>query len=296
MKNNIAIKSVILAVAIAVAIGGVLFFIKTIVSPPDDVKKVNVHEQNITQEITSYKPDTLSLEEAEKEYHRIIDKANIYHRDSLISDTPFNTAIGTTTEKFAVAFTNWAFSVFSQSQWNAGDLQTMNRLIGLLRQVTIDSGSKKALQAGSSSKLTEIEGIIQKYHAAWNVAIQTHFVSYESTHSVVREAKQYANTQYLQNCASLCYALSEVGTKLEHSRYWQLHARVGRLKHLNNFVSKDAYESESTIIYDLIKEFKESTVFGVSTASDAETLANMQDDYDRNANNYDWQNLEQENE
>lgn len=77
---------------------------------------------------------------------------------------------------------------------------------------------------------------------------------------------------------------------MERSRYWQMHARVSRLRNLYNFSSKEAYNSESTAIYDLIKEFKETNAFGVSTASDAETLGNMQDSYDRYANDYNWPN------
>lgn len=290
MKNNIAIKSVILAVALAAAIGGVLFFVKTVVSPPEDVKKENVHGPNLAREASSFNPDTLSLVDAESEYNRIIDKANIYFGDSLIAEKSFDDAISTTTEKFAVTFAKWCFSKFSQSQWRQGDLQTMTRLIGRLRQVSIDKGNKKALQPNTSSKLTEIESVIQQYHAAWNMAKQTRFVSYESARQTVAEARRYANTSYLQNCTSLCNALGEVGSKLERSRYWQLHARVSRLRNLYNFNSKDAYDSESTAIYDLIKEFKETNAFGVNTASDAETLGNLQDSYDRNANDYNWPN------
>jgi len=65
MTNNIATKIVILVVALAAAIGGVLFFIKTIVSPPEDVKTINVHEPNLEQDASSFNPDTLSLEGAE---------------------------------------------------------------------------------------------------------------------------------------------------------------------------------------------------------------------------------------
>jgi len=290
MTNNIATKIVILVVALATAIGGVLFFIKTIVSPPEDVKTINVHEPNLEQDASSFNPDTLSLEGAEKEYNRIVDKASIYYGDTLISDVLFDSAVSTTTEKFATTFTKWCFSEFSQYQWNTSDLQTMTRLIGRLRQVTINKGSKKALQADNSSKLTQIEGVIQQYHAAWGVARRTRFVNYESARQTVNEARRYSSAQYLQNCASLRNALGEVGSKLERSRFYQLRTRVNRLHNLYNFSSKEAYDNESTAIYDLIKEFKETSAFGVSTASDAETLGNMQDNYDRIANDYNWQN------
>ena len=40
--NRSLIKSLILAIAIAVAVGGVLFFIQTVVSPPENIKTEHI--------------------------------------------------------------------------------------------------------------------------------------------------------------------------------------------------------------------------------------------------------------
>ena len=45
--NRSLIKSLILAIAIAVAVGGVLFFIQTVVSPPENIKTEDVHTADI---------------------------------------------------------------------------------------------------------------------------------------------------------------------------------------------------------------------------------------------------------
>ena len=47
-------KSLILAIAIAVAVGGVLFFIQTVVSPPENIKTEDVHTADIQKFSNSY--------------------------------------------------------------------------------------------------------------------------------------------------------------------------------------------------------------------------------------------------
>lgn len=275
-------------VAIFAAVGIVLFSIKKIMSPPQYTSEINDHEQDLAQESSSYNPETLDMKDALSAYNKIMDKIFVYQKDELVSDASFDNAVSATTEKFAGAFINWSFSIFSNSTWNSGDLQFMTNTIGYLRQVTIEKGNKKALQAESSDKFTKIESIIQQYKNAWNVARRTQFTSYGDAAQTVKEARQYASTPYLNNCSSLCNALNDVGMKLKDSRYRQLYARVMRLRNLNNFGSHDAYNSESSRVYDLINEFKGSGAFGVSTASDAERLGNMQDSFDAIERNYNW--------
>ena len=82
--NRSLIKSLILAIAIAVAVGGVLFFIQTVVSPPENIKTEDVHTADIQKFSNSYNPDTLELKEAEKLFDVIADRATLYREDSLI--------------------------------------------------------------------------------------------------------------------------------------------------------------------------------------------------------------------
>lgn len=76
--NRSLIKSLILAIAIAVAVGGVLFFIQTVVSPPENIKTEDVHTTDIQKFSNSYNPDTLELKEAEKLFDVIADRATLY--------------------------------------------------------------------------------------------------------------------------------------------------------------------------------------------------------------------------
>ena len=293
--KNVASKLIILSVAIATAIGGVLFFVRYIVNPPEDVSAVataeHVFNPDIKDIVASYNPDTLSLKEAEVSYDALVDRSSIFSEDSLIIDKKiFDNAIAESSEKFTKCFISWSIDKFNKSTWNTGDHEVMLRLISKMRKVSIEEGSKKALSSETLSSLTEIESVINDFKKAWSVTKKTTFSDYQKVTSIRNEARTYANKKYLSNCTNLVNALNMIGEKQENSCYNQLLKTVERLQYLYYFEDRQAYERESKRIYGLIKAFKETNVFGVSTANHAKVLADMQDRFDRNAENHEWPN------
>ena len=113
MKRTI-IKSFILIAAIIVAVSGVLFFILTVVSPPNDIEKKNVHQIDIENCISAYNPDSLSLGQAENKMDLLHDRAALFLSDSLITENVFDNAIKKSTNSFAQSFIKWSHSKFNQ--------------------------------------------------------------------------------------------------------------------------------------------------------------------------------------
>ena len=292
MKNAVS-KSIILAVALAIAIGSVLIFVRYVVNPPEDTSAVataaDVFNPDITKSVSSFNPDSLTLKEAENTYDAIVDRANIFNDDELITDkSVFDKAIAEASEKFTKSFISWSIDKFTKSTWNTGDHEIMIRLIAKMRKVSIEEGSKKALSPESLASLTEMESVVNDFKKAWAVTRKTNFSDYHNVTSVRNEARSYATRKYLNNCTNLVNALNVIGEKQEISCYNQLYRTVVRLQYLYYFENRKDYENESKRIYGLIKEFKETNVFGVSTANHAKILADMQDRFDRNAEDHEW--------
>lgn len=286
--NKSLIKSLILALALAIAIGGVLFFIQTVVSPPENIKVEDVHTSDIQKVSNSYNPDTLGLVDAEKRFDAIVDRATIYKDDSFIDQKEYDKVISASAEKFSAKFVSWAMSRFDQATWNHSDHAVMVKMIYKLRNVTVAQDSRKALETNTLASLTKIESIIGEYNEAWKVAKQTSFSNYDDAYSKRTNAERLAKKEYLRNCVSLVNSLNSVGSKLENSCYYQLRRHVGKLQSLYSFGSKDAYDNESSRVYDLIQKFEKAKVFGVSTSAHVRELKNLQDYYDRAAENHEW--------
>ncbi len=287
MNKNI-VKSSILALAIAIAVGGVLYFFQTIVSPPESIMVENVHAQDIHKVTMSYNPNGMELKDALRHFDAILDRAAIYKEDSFIEDKTYDDAVSGSAEKFSAKFVSWSMSRFGQSVWNHNDHIVMMNLINKLRNVTVAQGSKNALDSKTLASLTKIESIIGEYGNAWKVAKQTSFINYDDAYFKRKKAESVAKSEYLRNCTSLVNALNSVGEKLERSSFYQLKRRVDNLQNLYSFGSKGAYDDESSHVYDLIQGFEKTKAFGVSTSAHAKVLKDLQDYYDRNAENYEW--------
>ena len=297
MKNAIT-KSIVLAVAVAIAVGSVLIFIKYVVNPPADVSAkataADVFNPNLKDMVDAFHPDSLSLNDAEVAYNAIVDRISIYKNDELVTDEKtLDNTIVEASEKFSKTFIAWSLDKFNKSSWKTADHSIMLRIIEKMRKVSIEGGSKKALSAETLSSLTEIESVIGDYKKAWGVARQTSFSSYQNVVSVRNEARTYVNKKYLGNCTDLVNALNVIGERQENSCYHQLRTTVERLQYLYYFENRNAYNTESKRIYALIKDFKDTNAFGFSTANHAQTLANLQDSYDRAAENHVWPDEEE---
>ncbi len=286
--NKPLIKSLILVIALTMAIGGVLFFIQTVVSPPENIKAEDVHTSDIQKVANSYNPDTLELNEAEKQFDVIVNRAELYREDSLISEKACDNAISCSADKFSAKFAKWSMDKFGQSIWSHSDHTTMSRIINKLRNVKVDQGSKKALESKDLASLTKIENIIGEYGNAWKIAKQTTFINYDDAALKRKKAESLAMKDYLKNCTGLVIALNSVGKKLETSCFYQLKRRVNNLQKLHSFSTKSAYDNESSQVYDLIQGFEKTHAFGVSTSAHAQVLKDLQDYFDRSAENYEW--------
>ena len=292
MKTAV-LKSIILAIALVIAIGSVLGFIRYVVNPPEDISaratQDDIFNPDLKNFVNKYAPDSMSLADAETSFDALVDRVNIYHNDGLVTDANvYDDAISQSAEKFAKSVISWSFSKFNQSIWNSNDHRIMLRLVAKLRKVNLANGEEKALNSSTLASLTEIETTINEYKKAWRVTNKTIFSDYQNVTNVRNEARTYATNKYLRNCTALLNALNMLGQKQERSCYNQLFYTVERLQYLYYFENRQAYERESKRIFALIKEFRESKAFGISTANHDKELAEKQDIYDKNAEEHDW--------
>ena len=294
--SNKFIKITLLLVAVAAAVIPVLNYQKYKVSLPKDISAKATAEEvfnpSLKDAVAAYSPNANRLNEAEVAYDALVDRASIYYKDTLITDSKeYDFAIAESSEKFAKVFIDWSINgKFSKSVWDENDHKIMRSLIQKMRNVSIEEGSKKALSEETLASLTKIETVLDDYKKAWDATKQTSFKpwDFDDAQSKRTKAEDYAKKEYLKNCVSLVNSLNSVGKKLESSCYEQLTQRVNKLQYRYSFNSKEAYDKESSRVYDLIQTYDKTKAFGVSTSAHAKILKDLQDSYDRAAENHDW--------
>jgi len=279
MKRT-AIKLTILIAAIALAVGGVLLFLRTIVSPPTDSKSTNAHEADIVRAMENYSPGKQSLSEAEKALDNLHDRATLFYTDSLINDEVHDNVVATSSNAFATVFTDWCFEKFGQSVWSAKDHQQMSRIISKLRKKSISHGTKKAVNPQFLSSMTKIETVIADYNAAWRAAKNTKYSSLADSESKIKAADSYRTADYLCNCTSLVSALSKVRSNLEQSHYNYLVRLVNSLGNYRS-MSKAEYENWTDDVIAKLNEYKSDAtrVYGANHHSVSDLEAKCHDFY-----------------
>jgi len=272
MKKT-TIKAFILLVAIAIAVGGVLFFLLSIVSPPNDVKSDKVHEIDIEHAVSSYSPDSLSLSDAESELDNLYDRASLFFTDSLISEKSFDNAVKKSSNAFAKSFIDWCHFKFGQSSWDSEDHKEMGRIISKLRKMSVAHNTQKAIESQTLSSLTEIENVISDYYTAWGITKQTAFSSLSNATDKINAAKKYATQKYLSNCSNLVSALNEVSSKLEQSHFNYLSRLVNSLSNYRS-IDKSQYMTEAQDVQNKIDEYNNNAKRVYGFQHDVSNLTN----------------------
>ncbi len=266
---NKPIKIILLIVAIILAIGGVLFYMKTIVSPPQDLKFKNQYVQKLTEETeTLRKCDQPTLEH---DFLRLTDLSHRFKSESLIDDKTFDSHYSEIIGVYSPKFAQYCFGQFQKSVWDANDLKWMEGRISQLRNLTVEDGSRRIMDSYSETdgKFSIIIKTIGKYREASALANRTRYSGLADARAKIQQANQFKQDDYLRNNASLMKALNSLPDRLEASHYASLSAQVRNLASYYNY-SADSYDSMSDNVVAALKEYKQNarSVYGESRSLD----------------------------
>lgn len=260
---NKSVKIILLIVAIIAAIGGVMAFYRTIVSPPSHLKFKNQYVEAVRQDIADIK--TWSQDSLEVPYQTIVDEVSFMWRDSLLTNQERDELL----EKFAVeyvpAFVSSCNSKFSQSVWEKSSLQQMSVMIDQLRSLT-SSGGTTIVGGDANGSLSEVQNVISNYYAAWGVASRTGYSGLSNAKAKIASANRYAEMSPINNCVALVNQLRAVPQKLEQSHYAYLKRQVNKLRYYYNYTLESYINLKNTIFSEIEEYDKDAQkVYGTST-------------------------------
>ena len=262
---NKSIKILLLVVAVIIAIGGVLLFMKTIISPPQDLEFKNQFEIAINQKIDDF--SNVDSDDLESEFEILTDLAHRFKEESNIDqklfDKEYSEIIGVYSPKFA----QYCFGQFKKSVWDDRDLKWMGDRIAQLRQLTVEDGTHKIMDnyPETDGRFSSIIMVIDNYRDAKALSNQTSYSGLENARARIRKANQYREDTYLMNNAALMNALYSLPDRLEASHYASLRAKVNTLANYQNYTEEN-YENLSDNVFAALKEYEENaqSVYGGS--------------------------------
>lgn len=274
---NKSVKILLLVVAVIIAIGGVLLFMKTIVSPPQNLAFKNQFEIALNQKIDDFKK--VDSDNLEREFATLTDLAHRFKSESNIDDKLFDKDYTEIIGIYSPKFAQYCFDQFQESVWDESEHKWMENRIAQLRKLTVEDGSRKIMDnyAESDRQFSIILKTIGNYREAKALSNRSGFSGLGDARARISKANQYKQDDYLKNNRALMNALNSLPGRLEASHYASLRAKVNTLANYYNY-SADSYDALSDKVVTALKEYKENaqSVYGLSrNLSDLEADASM---------------------
>ena len=276
MKNT-GIKIIILAVTIILAIGGVLIFYRTIVSPPTEVEYNNLHIAAIEKDINGFS-EIKNTAFNDSIYNSVVDKLVLYKTEEFLDADEVDYQTKALVQKYLPIFTKDCMGKFNASVWREADHKAMLKRIEHLRTLRVDYNMNPAVVGTFAQNLEDIERIISRYEQAKQAAKYNTFYSVADANEKINAAESFRIEQYLSNCSDLVNKLSNVKVNIGNSHYERVSTKVQSLSEYKN-MNESAFKSLSTEANALITEYNNNrTKYGVN--------AKTTDGLKRDAGNY----------
>lgn len=260
MSKNVK-KVIILVTAFFLAVLGVMAFYKTVVSPP---KKMEF-TQNRHLECVDAKINTIDARKVgyqnDSLYDAVTDMIKLCEDEGYISSSEKSSAMTTFMQKYIPLFNNWCYSRFRESVWKDDELKYMTDRINEISELPAASSF--------SSDLREISKILINFEKANKIS--TKFIDVKTAKTVISQADNYKQMEYLKNCTALVSKMNDVPKKIEANHY----ATLNKIKNnLWYYVEWDEgkFDDEYTRFSNKVKEYEDNKSIYRQYARSLETL------------------------
>ena len=277
---NKSIKIILLVVAILLAIGGVMAYYKTIVSPPGKLVFKNQYVNSVKKDISQVKSANTDLA-LDSFYVAITHELDLQLDNSFLTDQERNELFDLFTTRYVPTYVAACNSKFSKSVWNEGELQKINsRISELQRLVTTDK--KTVIQGEANSSLNEIHNVIVNYYEAKRAASASGYNGLQAAKQKIATARKYASMSPINNCSDLVSRLNSVSARLEQAHYSYLAGQVERLRSYYNY-SQTEYDNLALSVAEKLDEYKRNAKSTYGRVSDISSLESRAGNYYSNA-------------
>lgn len=277
---NKSIKIILLVVAILLAIGGVMAYYKTIVSPPGKLVFKNQYVNSVKKDISQVKSANTDLA-LDSFYVAITHELDLQLANSFLTDQERNELLELFTTRYVPTYVAACNSKFSKSVWNEGELQKINsRISELQRLVTTDK--KTVIQGEANSSLNEIHNVIVNYYEAKRAASASGYNGLQAAKQKIATARKYASMSPINNCSDLVSRLNSVSARLEQAHYSYLAGQVERLRSYYNY-SQTEYDNLALSVAEKLDEYKRNAKSTYGRVSDISSLESRAGNYYSNA-------------
>lgn len=271
-----SIKITLLVAAILLAVGGVMAYYKTIVSPPGKLEFSNQYVNAVKKDISKVKSANTDLA-LDTTFVGITHELDLMLANSFLSGQGRNELLASFASQYVPVFVSSCNSKFSQPVWSEAGLKKINARVSELQ--ALQTTDKKAIiQGDANASLNEVHNVIANYYEAKRAASASGYNGLETARKRIAAAAHYAAMSPIKNCTNLVSQLNSVPSRLNLDHCDYLARQVGRLRHYDNY-SRDEYYNLALSISDKLEEYKNHARSVYGEAYDISKLESMAGEY-----------------
>ena len=266
---NKSIKIVLLVVAILLAVGGVMAYYKTIVSPPGKLEFKNQYVNSDKKDISKVKSVNTDFA-LDSCFVAITDELDFQLANSFLTNQERDELLELFATQYVPTYVSVCNNKFSESVWNEYDLQKINSHISELQALVTTAGNV-VIQGDANASLNDVRNVIVTYYEAKKAASASGYNGIQSARQKIATASRYASMTPINNCTDLVSRLGSVPASLEQAHYSYLAGQVERLRPYSDY-NRDDYNKLAISIIKEIGEYKENAKSTYGRVSDISLL------------------------
>lgn len=234
-------KILVLILAALIAVGSVLYFVKTMLDPPVRVTVDNGYTTLIDEAIDQYSQSLQSSYESG--YRPVYDRIERFHKEGRLSASQYDRARSDAAAIYAPRLAQDCYRRLMMT-WTDSDMNEMeNRIYRLLSQRLYSNGAPVIDNDPPSARsLNEIADVLKLSREARNMCASPTFISLSDSHSKMLKIRRYLANQYLKHNRSLIAAIADYGDMLGRQHYSELSSRADALA-AYTAMSRDEFDS-----------------------------------------------------
>lgn len=237
---KVAIKILVLFLAVVLAVGGIMIYAKTKVDPPDALKQVDQFAIDLikcNEAIVRGK----ETKEIDNSYISALERIKVYQQEKKIQSSVADKSLDNLAVTYSPLFLKRCFTAFQNVSWSDDDHAYMLLRIRGLKNLKYNDGTPVLLKSTSDS-LDLVSNIISDYKRARIISRSNRFTGISDARSTIYQATQYVNDKYLSNCQDLVTALNSVKGNIAESHYNYIKSQVEDLSQYR-YLSKIFYDN-----------------------------------------------------
>lgn len=298
MKTSI--KILLLIVAVALAVGGVLYYMKTVVSPPQRLD----YDNQFVAELDSIADSSgaMTFDQLEESYNPTLDLINRFRADNVLEPEASDKPLTKFLTNYAKSLSAEAHKLFGNSYWDHDRVVWFDRRIDSVSKYNLSDNITQAVDDKEVLKdFAQLQDIITKYYDARNIVRNVGYRGLAQARADIEKAETYKEDIDLMPNRELVSGLENVRQSRARAHANYLTSRAYVLSNIYTFDSKSAYDNASSALLDEVIQYEQQgpslygSHYSAATAnnvrseiSNANARANNHFSSSAPSNNYSW--------